>query len=183
MIDTDTVNVTGAGTPASPFTLDAKVSADADNLLESRPNGLYAPEAFANTQSYTPAWTAALGPAPVLVGNINGDFVDLGSVMFLRIVLEAQFGTDFKTGVGAYFLAMPSGFVTPFTIVPLEVRLIINGMTSYVAMANVQAGLIVVQVLDDSAAAAHTWTAWNDTVPVVPSSVYLTVSGLVVLAP
>ena len=44
--DSTSINLSGDGSVATPLTADIVISSDSDNVLESRPNGIYAPGVY-----------------------------------------------------------------------------------------------------------------------------------------
>lgn len=132
-IDTDTINVTGAGTPASPFAPDVEISADARNLVEAHADGLYVPDLFdEDVIGYTPAWTGSSSNPTIGNGQIIGKYKSMGKLLFLRIFLSV--GSTTTLGSGTYAFGLPPGFTADVDA----------GFVDQVLAAAVEVGLVTV---------------------------------------
>lgn len=110
ILDTETINVSGAGTGGSPFEMDVKRSADAGNLLEEHADGLWLGNSGWTT--YTPAWAAAGGSPAIGNGTLAGRYLKIGKLVFLRIELIGGSTTNWSTGV-IWTFSLPAGLAAP----------------------------------------------------------------------
>lgn len=106
IVDSATVNVSGAGTGDSPFEMDVIVDPDADNLLDALAAGLFVPGG--RWVNYTPTWTSLGGPPAVGNGTLSGRFLDLGKLIVVNITLLVGSTTSFAGALHNF--SLPAGY-------------------------------------------------------------------------
>lgn len=116
VLDTDTINVSGAGTVGSPYEFDVTFDPDADNLLEVTASGLFVPGAEVGT--YTPTWRSNGGSGSQPSGGVfDCRYMAVGKLGLLQFEM---FFTSGSVGTFQYDWSLPPGWsVADFCIAPV----------------------------------------------------------------
>lgn len=181
ILDTATVDVSGAGTPASPFTLDAVVSATGGNLLSAVADGLFVDDQFADERiGYTPTWSAAVSAPSIGNGLIAGNYRIVGKELFFAFAWISGSTTNY--GSGPWGFSLPAGVIPSGFLPPLVADVVANGQRlPAVAIVTTTTGFTVYSI--DDSAASFAMSELSNTFPVAwASGSRITVAGVLALS-
>lgn len=179
VIDTDTIDVSGAGTPASPFAFNVEVSATAGNRLEAVGDGLLVPDQFEEFTSYTPAWSSDGGSQPSSPVLSEGSYLAVGPLLWVFVHFAASTPTS-NFGSGNYTWSLPSPYASMLLrTVVFAANVFVNGVRMPASAQVTGSGIQVYTV--DNDAAQYAMDRLSATFPAVPTTLTIEAGGVIPL--